>query len=435
MRGFSRLTLPPVAFTFGSGVSHDKFGGLTRFGPYKSLGPEFTPRFAFVFPTGFNDHANRLYLALKNGLGTFRGVERVFRLRLEKEQVFPITGFRLPDSRDTAAVARAYTDAIGRWLASTTDRPHLVFVLHPRTPRWETESPYYHTKALLLSHGLFSQDVTLELIDDSPQFEWSAANIALSSFTKLGGVPWILEGQSLEGSVAIGVGRSGTQDPDTRQGSTTVAFTACFSSAGTFQFFSMSPPAQTKQEYLRGLKTAIHDALQRAASGAGRNMTSVTVHVPWEMSRDETTCIRTAVSEAELGSSAATHVLRVGDEPSLFAVWMQHPDGTPPRGTVVRTSDHGHIVYTEGREETRAWRGRAPTAIRVLRQTRETSDLQMLELIRQVNNLSQVNWRGFNSRARPVTIHYSSDIARILARMPSAKVEAARRDLSGMWFL
>src|SRR5262249_37756279 len=156
----------------------DKLRGLLAFGPFRSL-PASKPRLGFVFPAESRDQANRLFLALKNGIGLFRGVENTFRFALSREQVFsvPVAGVQLAFSADHESNAKAYADAILSWHAKQQrDRPDLFFVLHPKTSGSERATPYYKAKAVLLKEGILSQNVTLDLINNSSQFEWSAAN-------------------------------------------------------------------------------------------------------------------------------------------------------------------------------------------------------------------------------------------------------------------
>jgi len=66
--------------------------GLLEFGPYQKAATIGSPRFGFVFPSEYRDQANRLYLALKNGIGYFRGVENTFRFPLAREHVSDFSG-------------------------------------------------------------------------------------------------------------------------------------------------------------------------------------------------------------------------------------------------------------------------------------------------------------------------------------------------------
>jgi len=61
-------------------------------------------------------------------------------------------------------------------------------------------------------------------------------------------------------------------------------------------------------------------------------------------------------------------------------------------------------------------------------------------LLRQINDLSQVNWRGFNARSKPISIYYGSLIAQLLSHIPASRMKtlppAAKTLLQErMWFI
>jgi hypothetical protein len=134
-------------------------------------------------------------------------------------------GARADHSRN----ARAYADAVVSWNNSRAQvRPDIVFVLHPKTGESDTITPYYECKARLLRNGILSQNVTLDLLANRSQFEWSAANIALGAFVKLGGgTPWVVRGQELDRDLIVGLGRAFVYDPQTRRNTGYMAFTTC----------------------------------------------------------------------------------------------------------------------------------------------------------------------------------------------------------------
>ena len=104
-----------------------------------------------------------------------------------------------------------------------------MFIILPRNSRLGGPSIYYRCKALLLREGLLSQGVTPEVIDDPSSFEWAVANIALGAFAKLGGLPWVVSGESADRDLVIGVGRSDLFDPDSRFVRQYLGFTAFIS--------------------------------------------------------------------------------------------------------------------------------------------------------------------------------------------------------------
>jgi len=430
--------LDPVQFAFRDEQSRpDKMRGLVDFGPYADL--HRAPRFGFVFPSEYRDYANRLFLALKNGVGAFKGVETTFRFPLTRDQVFPVTGFSI-GSRSHHEAAKLYESAIVEWQAKqSAQAPDLFFVLHPRTPPSEMDTPYYACKARLLSQGILSQNVTAELVSDQAKFEWSAANIALGAFVKLGGIPWVVFGKELDQELIVGVGRSFLFDPQSRATTGYVGFTACFSARGQFQFLALADVAETRDEYLQLLKAVVATSLKKAEA-LGRTVSSLTLHVPKQMSREETEVVAKAVAEHPKQNILQVAIIKVSEEDAFFAVDTDFNDGVPRRGTIIQLSDRDYLLYTEGREEKESWAPfRTPVALRITPQNGiRFSGIRTF--LRQVNDLSQVNWRGFNARSKPISIYYGSLIARLLGHVPSASMKtlsATARQLleTRMWFL
>lgn len=437
---YRAYTLPPVMFAFNNRKGTDKFRGLQEFGPYQQISVNNPPTFGFVFPTSYRDHANRLYLALKNGIGYFRGIESAFRFPLQRDHVFSITDFSLPQSRKPQDTARAYTDAILSWSERNKERPDMFFILHPRTPNWEDNTPYYHAKATLLERGILSQSVTSDLIDDSSIFKWSVANIALAAFVKLGGVPWLIDGYELDQDLIIGVGRADVFDPHERTATRYIGYTACFSASGNFKFITLARIAATKKEYLESLSNVVSESIAKANQSGG-HISSLTLHLPKEIGYEESEAVAKVVREQEAKTFAQISLVKITDEGSYFAVDESSPDGMPSRGTVIQTSDREYMLYTEGREEKQSWRNRIPTALRIAPKFEDRVPSQTLEIIRQVHNLSQVNWRAFNARSRPISILYGELIAKILSHVPQDSVEGLYREEAlsmlqeRMWFI
>jgi len=357
-------TLPPVQFAFRDDQSRpDKLRGLVDFGPYGDL--TTTPTFGFVFPTEYRDYANRLYLALKNGVGAFKGVETTFRYRLSKEQVFQVSGFSI-SGRTAQDSAVLYEQAILNWNASRhSQRPDIFFVLHPHTPVSEAETPYYACKARLLGEGILSQNVTADLLRDEDKLRWSAANIALGAFVKLGGIPWIVYGKELDQELIVGLGRSYLFDPHSRQTTGYMGFTACFSARGKFRFLALADVTDRRDEYVRLLGKVVSTSLQRAEA-LKRPISSLTLHVPKQMSREEMAVIYAAINEHVKENILQLVVTKVSEEDIFFAVDTQFKDGVPRRGTVVQVTDRDCLLYTEGRDEKETWANyRSPVALRV----------------------------------------------------------------------
>jgi len=392
------------------------------------------PKFGFVFAQRHKDDANNLYRALRNGVGYFRGISNMFRMPFEKEQVFPITGFEIKDYRNPHDSARAYADAILNWTRNHNVNPNLIFVLHPKTPSWQKESPYHACKAALLAEGFLSQNVTNELVNNSAQFEWSVANIALAAFVKLGGIPWVVHRRSERQQFVIGVGRSELYDPTTRARARTIAFTTCMRSDGLFKFSTFAGEANTTEEYLTGLRSTVGEALGKIAAEK-IPIETLSLHLPKEFGRAEAQVLDEVVKTHDNDGRIKIHTLKVTDDDSFFVVDNATPDGVPARGTCIKIGEQDYLLYTEGREEKQKWRNRIPTALRVRHYDRSTPKSVVTDLVSQVFDLGQSNWRGFNALSRPVSILYSELIAELLSHgiVPNDKLKDTLS--TKLWFL
>jgi argonaute-like protein implicated in RNA metabolism and viral defense len=412
-------------------IHDDRMRGILKFGPFRRV--EKSPQIAFVFPKAYREAANTLYLALRNGIGFFKGMPTVFKVPLEKDQVIPISDFELRDRYNHRDSAARYRDAIQKWMNVHDQRPDIFITLHPKTMGWEDDSEYAATKAVLLREGLISQNVTFELIQSSIQFEWAAANIALALFAKLGGIPWAIDRVNAEDELIIGMGRSESIDVRTRQRQRFIAFTTCLQASGIYKFSTVGRVCDDEKQYMHELEATLRLSLSRALQ-IQPGIRILTLHFPKEFSFEERSlCQRVAIEQQS--TISRTEFLKVSDEGRFFALDDESPDQVPRRGTCIRLSKSEHLLYTEGSEERQAWINRPPSAVRI-RHYREDDDAESAtrDLIGQVFDLSLANYRAFNARGYPVSILYSSLIGRVLhhADLTSAESDTLT---DRMWFL
>ncbi len=182
--------LPRPRFLVGQGhVASSALGGLRSHGPYATNECPADPRILFVFPDELRDKANRLFLALKNGIGPFRGTAALLRFQLNTANVERLPAFSVRGLVDHAA-AGVYHQAIEQRLQSRSLDADLALIIHRRTERADQINPYLSSKFPLLRSNVPTQLVTEQLLERTDTFQWSAANIALAMFAKMGGHPW-----------------------------------------------------------------------------------------------------------------------------------------------------------------------------------------------------------------------------------------------------
>jgi len=412
-------------------VHDDRLRGIIKWGPFRKAAVQ-KPRIAFVFPEGYRDAANSLYLALRNGIGAFKGLPSVFKIPLEKDQVLPITGFTLRNRHDHHDSARLYRDAIQNWIHTNKETPDLFINLHPRSMAWEEDSAYAATKAALLKEGLLSQNVTFDLILNSSQFEWSVANIALGLFVKLGGIPWAVNRPNAEYDIVIGMGRSESYNPKTRERERIMSFTTCLQSNGVYQFANFGRACDKNTDYLQELRRTLELTIKRVQAMQPQPK-SLTLHFPKDFSYEDRDICRQVVAASQ-PSFQRIELVKISEEERFFAIDDDSPDQVPKRGTCIRLSKIDSLLYTEGSEERQPWANRPPTAVRIRHFTDQPTDLPTRDIVGQVYDLSLSNWRAFNARGFPVSIYYSELISRILRQADLSQVQGDNI-ADRLWFL
>jgi hypothetical protein len=428
-------TFESPSFEFKDRQKHEsnkKTNGLLKFGPFVS--PQNTsPKVGFVFAEEHREAARKLFSTLKGGIGLYRGFRSFFGLELNNSEVIAVAVDPGASNLPLADAAAAYEQALRRKLDSLNaeDRPDIVFVVHKRTDRDDDLSPYYACKGALLSYGIMAQSVTVDLLDQSKQYEWAAANIAMAAFTKLGGQPWSLDPISTRRSLIIGVGRTERRNETTRERTLFQAYSTCISSTGRFGFVAVYPESGESSE-------AIRDATRKALAEAEKlavGFDSVVIHLTGELPQEDIAAVRETVANYQFSPVLPVAVVSISERSDLFAVVKDSESALPSRGQFVRVQKRRYLLFTEGREDAKSFRDRLPCCVTVtIRDLPQGMDPK--SLLAQIYDLSQVNFRAFNAASKPVTLLYSEVLARFIQHRNVSDALASQPELNNrMWFL
>src|SRR5690349_17914567 len=87
------LTRPSYVFSDDGLNTHaDKFRGILRYKPLR-MPKVADPRCLFIFDVADRDDANRLYMALQNGIGSFPGIRQFIGVNVDRTK---LEALRLP---------------------------------------------------------------------------------------------------------------------------------------------------------------------------------------------------------------------------------------------------------------------------------------------------------------------------------------------------
>jgi len=412
---------------------HDR--GLDKFGPYdRATFTPSSPRIAVLCQSRHRGQTEQFLNKLLNGLpSVIDGKGRApFRLGMIRKYCLDKCQFEFFESHGDSV--ESYRSAIARSIETSTEQKvtwNLALVqIEERFHLLPGDSnPYLSTKALLLQHGIPSQEIELETMQvKDAQLVYVLNNIALASYAKLGGIPWLLQanrGVSHElvfglGSAWIGEGRLGSKER-------LVAITTVFSGDGNYLLENRSKAA-TIEDYpivlLESLQQTIGN-VRRMMNWQERDSVRLIFHAFKPLRKEQIEAVRTLVGE--LGQFevqyAFLHVVQshpytVFDLANTEGFWDSQAKSkkgqlAPPRGITLRMSDSEILLSLTGGREVKRPQDGIPQPI-LLRLDSNSTFKDAKYLARQVYHFASHSWRSFFPAPMPITILYSELIAQLL---------------------
>lgn len=427
-----RLPAPLLQFSaaFPSRSGPQAYQGVRAYGAFDGSAVSLVDgSLLFVFPEALQGLAHHLADAWLNGVGSFKGFESMFRVPVATGQAIKslVVDADLSDHR---AAAAAYRAAIAEWAASSQDRdPDLALVLVPHSERWQTDTPYYEAKAAFANMGVPSQMVTQELISDQSRFQWAVADIALASFAKLGGVPWIVQAPADDHDLIIGIGRRDVGVEGERR--RIFGYAVTFVSNGTYQQTWSFAPAADEATYLTRLGETVQAALR---SDLDVEPSRLVVHLSRRTGVREIEAVERAMKQA--GVTLPTAFLRLDDTAMWDSADTDDETWVAPKGLVVQLSRRRALLHAEELGTTGPPDG--PLLIELHKRS-TVPDEAFNDLVGQVFRLAHANWRGFNARSKPATLVYGEELAGLigyLSDVQSWNPDLLRSELKNRpWFL
>jgi len=190
-RKLQRLNAPQLdtkTYIFGgeeSSPSSSQFKGIKKNGPLDNAPDEAL--IFFVYKKEHKPFSYDLFRAIRGDtFATFPGMSEMFNFTLGREHVRGTAIDQFDQEGVESVIQRIKEEAGG-------GRPVVPVVIIP----WDKDDAsdeedylYYLMKHRFLQAGLPSQFVSLNTLENNQTLKWSASNIALAIFSKMGGVPW-----------------------------------------------------------------------------------------------------------------------------------------------------------------------------------------------------------------------------------------------------
>lgn len=378
-----------------------QFQGIKNYGPYQFLKNEKDIKFYFIFEDKYKNLANNIYLALLGRLspGTFPGLKKMFNINLSKESVRRIN-LKAP----TVENAKIIIDQIKAEISNDVDYQPFVIYIEDNNYDEIQKSIYYLMKLEFLKAKIPSQVISNEKIGSRETLKWSVSSIGLQIFAKSGGIPWIVQ-PSETNCLILGIGQA--YEIDNLNGvKKQFAYSVCVDSSGLYKKLEILSNEKQDQDFYLAIKSNIIKLLK---DDDFRNYKKCAIHVPFKISLKIIDSIKEAALEI---NDIEVKVIKVNTKNKFFG-YGHHNTKVPYESSYIKLGYGEYLVWFEGLnfgKEIVYKKTGNPIHIEFLNNNASTVENE-LSYLQDILNLSGANWRGFNAKAKPISIYYSELIA------------------------
>jgi len=383
-------------------ISQSQFMGIKSSGPYRSI-PEKV-RYLFLFSERTRSLGRDVYLGLTGKLfpSQFPGLDRMFNIEINKSLVdhYEIDDF-------SKVYLGKFVDFLSTYKENHSNEKIMLVVILPKGFKGENSSfdAYGHVKLIALENKMYCQFVTEDTFYKKDLLKWSMSNIGLQIFSKLGGAPWLVKPAKTE-CLILGLGSSHEViDGKTKKW---FAYTVCLDSSGDFKYIRPLSSSNNEGSYLTDFKSSLRDIL---LSELGNHYKSFVLHLPFKIKRLEVEAIKEVVNSINTDNKCEVIVIRINTF-HKFMGFSDHNTRVPYESSLVQLSHNMFLIWPEGLQygkEVLHKRISEPLLVDFI-EPPETWDSKK-DCLQDILNLTGANWRGFNSKAQPISILYSKLIA------------------------
>ena len=375
--------------------------------------------------------------------GGLVGKFRLQRMQFEFEEVADQT-------------ASAYREAAERLLSRLPSLPHLAIVQIRERFRDlpGSTNPYYAVKSALMMAGVPVQAIKIENVEaERQQLAYLLNNLALASYAKMQGVPWVLSTRvPASHELVIGIGYSEVIGARPGERTRYVGLTTLFYGDGRYGLWGLTKEVAFENyaaALLESLRVTIRFVREQHGWQPGDQVRLV-FHVYKPLKQQEIDAIRDLVA----GLLKDEFVVKFAflDLSSFHRYFLFDPGsagkgtgarkrgvGVPARGVALQLSPWSALLHLTGPSDLKTETQGMPQPLLIeLHKMSDFTDL--VYLVRQVYAFSFVSWRSFFPGGEPVTMSYSRRIANALGHLAMIDGWDARRLGYGplrhsQWFL
>jgi len=260
--------------------------------------------------------------------------------------------------------------------------------------------------------------------------------LALASYAKMGGTPWVLaspKGKGIMHELVLGISSSVIGDSRILDRERYVGITTVFNYDGFYQLSTVTQETPF-DSYPTELRKSLLKSLQRVSMQKGwknGDRVRIIVHATNPLRNLVTDVVKRLVEESLPEYKVDFAFLEISQRHD----WMVYdPDSSgyksysgvvrgkqvPRRGSFVLLSDFDALLSVTGPAELKFTEQGCPEPLH-LKLHRASTFNDLVYLSRQAFEFAHMSWKTYNALALPVTIEYSNAIARLLGRLRNVK--------------
>jgi hypothetical protein len=419
---------------WNSGNAADK--GIRDFGPYMYMQHARTqPLIAVVCEAWSRGTVEEFVEALCYGIrdeqwrgtrgpnpysGGLIGQFRLDRVHIEYEQT-------------AGSSAAHYRDSTTRLLERLPALPDLALVqvreAHAALP--PNADPYYVTKALFMKAGIPTQAIKAEKIKPTDfEFPFLLRNIALASYAKMDGIPWVISTPGTTShELVVGIGSAEVSTNRFGVGERYVGITTLFHGDGRYLVWGLTREVPAS-DYADALYQSLRRATQYAQGQSGwepGDKIRLICHAYKRLKNSEVDAAKSLVRELledrfevefaflDVSTFHPYRMIAPG-QPGLPYRGAKKGKGVPPRGVCLQLDRRRVLLHLTGPAELMTADQGLPVPL--MMELHPDSDFtDMAYLARQAFHFSFASWQSFRPSTLPVTVKYSRKIADLLGHL------------------
>jgi len=448
-----KLRTPKYWFDYNPGQTHQyKKYGINKYGPYDSS--DFIPKEIDVLVCchsnsrgGFSSFTGDLINGIPDSDNFKEGLLGKYDLSGASVSIIEIDSYSVEEYRRT----------IKGWLREQPDLPDLAIVeTRERFKKEKPENnPYYVVKAILLSAGIPVQFMkNKKTRKNSYISQFICDTIALQSYAKMGGTPWVLPADNdIDHEIVIGIGHSISQSSRFKGGSANrvVGITTFFTGDGRY-ILGLPTEKVAFDQYFDALLESLAQSIRRISRNYGwqsEDTVRIVLHVFKPLRDIEAKVVKQLADEFDEFKLQFCFVTIAEYQPFLLFD-NDNDQGSrtrsgdmvgkyvPDRGETWKVDDNRALLQVKGPDSIKTKEHGFSNPI-LVKMHRMSSFTDLHYITQQVANFQELNWRSFTPSTKPVTIFFADLMAKQLTkleRISDWRPELVRSSLSDKkWFL